>query len=450
MDRDFSLRDWNEQAISPNTGLGLVCNRALSAQIKRVKSHGGMPEFYIDPLRPLPLADAVVGGPAVSIVYFFLVSRAFAHQTVPRNVRALQAPRATKSRGENGTLSNLFLIHVDTKTRSTTREALRKAVRAHQDVYFMRRARRVMWSGASMVLSMFDAMASVLQRDLRFDHFINLSDADLTLRVDGEIRALIGMLAGRSVVQVNHNSRQIKRHARFRRACWFECDGEGWVVSSPEAEHVSARSILGSKTCCWSRSAPIVYTSSRIDCPSRKMAVSVTHGSQWVMLHRSLVKHIITDPLSRNITASFHHTLLPDEAILQTIALNSPLRQRLVKRSHMRYIAWPQRHFKNPSTYWDKMGRKAFHGGPMALDSRLLAKAVASEKVFARKVDPIIYPETFAWWDRWIEGKMKTQTRADGQMRIRLPGQTRHGKGYDTSTKQPVERLTAALGKKRV
>ena len=41
-----------------------------------------------------------------------------------------------------------------------------------------------------MVLAMLDTMASLVARRLDFEYLINLSDADLTLRTDGEMRAL--------------------------------------------------------------------------------------------------------------------------------------------------------------------------------------------------------------------------------------------------------------------
>ena len=46
----------------------------------------------------------------------------------------------------------------------------------------------------------------------------------------------------------------------------------------------------------------------------------VFHGSQWVSLHRSLVHHIVQHPAAQSMVASFEHTLLPDEALLQTAA----------------------------------------------------------------------------------------------------------------------------------
>ena len=60
----------------------------------------------------------------------------------------------------------------------------------------------------------------------RFEYFINLSDADLTLRTDAELRAFFTRFHGRSVmsiVQRKKDPRRYKMHEGFRGYCWTEC-----------------------------------------------------------------------------------------------------------------------------------------------------------------------------------------------------------------------------------
>ena len=78
--------------------------------------------------------------------------------------------------------------------------------------------------------------------------------------------------------------------------------------------------VIGKRKCCWSRSAPIVYTRQRIGCNVNELP-EVFHGSQWVSLHRSLVYHAVQHPTAQRVVSAFEHTLLPDEALLQTIAV---------------------------------------------------------------------------------------------------------------------------------
>ena len=79
----------------------------------RLERKSTLPELWIDPLSPLPLADAARGGPAVRFVYFIMASRSYAHETINRNVMALQRPGALSDAGTNE--SNLFVLHADAK-----------------------------------------------------------------------------------------------------------------------------------------------------------------------------------------------------------------------------------------------------------------------------------------------------------------------------------------------
>lgn len=51
--------------------------------------------------------------------------------------------------------------------------------------------------------------------------------------------------------------------------------------------------------------------------------------------------------MSQKITAAMENTLLPDEALLQTMAVNSPFRSTLIP-AHLRFIEWPQERTASP------------------------------------------------------------------------------------------------------
>uniref|UniRef100_A0A7S0JBD9 protein xylosyltransferase n=1 Tax=Calcidiscus leptoporus TaxID=127549 RepID=A0A7S0JBD9_9EUKA len=344
-----------------------------------------------------------------------MASRVYAHETINRNMHALQHPGA--SRGSNET--NLFLIHVDAKMPADALNALKSAVGARPDVYFMRRTRAVMWAGWSMMLVLLDALASILARSLGFEYVINLSDADLALRVDQEVRDFFGRFPGRSVmsiVQRKRDPRRYKMHENFRKFCWVECDeGRAFLVSRrADSQRPDAMQVVGKRKCCWSRTAPIVYAGLEFRCPSASLP-EVFHGSQWASLHRSMVEYIVRDPLAQHITAAMENTLLPDEALLQTIAVNSPLRPTIIP-SHLRFIEWPQMH-GDANKYWASVGPQ-FHGGPMVLNASLARKAFATSAMFARKVDPGLYVDALYAWDRWMAAKLITRSKASGQAEI--------------------------------
>ena len=102
----FSLLDHTAQPAADD--LQRSCASALT---QRVQRSSVLPELRVDPLTPLPLADAAGG--VVRFVYFILASRPFGHETINRNVQVLQRPGALEDKGSNDT--NLFLVHVDAK-----------------------------------------------------------------------------------------------------------------------------------------------------------------------------------------------------------------------------------------------------------------------------------------------------------------------------------------------
>ena len=77
--------------------------------------------------------------------------------------------------------------------------------------------------------------------------------------------------------------------------------------------------VLGKRKPAWSRTAPIVYGAVPLQCANANLP-DVFHGSQWASLHRPLVEHMVRHPLAQKVLTALEHTLLPDEALLQTIA----------------------------------------------------------------------------------------------------------------------------------
>ena len=130
------VHDYDGNILTDSSPFLKQCRVAMAKRLTRPET---MPPLNIDPLRPLPLADAAPGGPAVKMVYFILASRKYAHETINRNVNALQRPGALMAAGSND--SNLFLLHVDAKMSAEDNEHLRSRVTRRPDVYFIRRPR---------------------------------------------------------------------------------------------------------------------------------------------------------------------------------------------------------------------------------------------------------------------------------------------------------------------
>ena len=131
------------------------------------------------------------------------------------------------------------------------------------------------------------------------------------------------------------------------------------------------------------------------------------------------------------------HTLLPDEAMLQTATVNSPFRKTIIAQ-HLRFIEWPQLH-GDANRYWESLGPR-FHGGPMVLNVTLAVhKAFLTSAMFARKFDPTVYADVLPEWDKWMAAKLETQAPAprqpvmgysqshnDPQLQAGIPAPTSH------------------------
>ena len=126
----LNITDHSQNVLTDANPLLGKCRAAVARRLARKEV---MPPLNIDPLSPLPLADAAPGGAAVKMVYFILASRKYAHDTINRNVHALQKPGALNAIGSND--SNLFLIHADAKLGQEKIRALRAAVLSQPDDY---------------------------------------------------------------------------------------------------------------------------------------------------------------------------------------------------------------------------------------------------------------------------------------------------------------------------
>lgn len=94
-------------------------------------------------------------------------------------------------------------------------------------------------------------------------------------------------------------------------------------------------------------------------------------GSAWWSLDRKCIQELIK---KKNFIYEYYtDTIFPDESFAQTILLNSTLDKTIVN-DNLRYICWEYRNNSNPAI----------------LDRNDLPIIMQSQKMFARKVDPII------------------------------------------------------------
>lgn len=147
------------------------------------------PYLFADELAGMQLGDRSIPNDP-RIVYFIAISRSRADLIVSRLLLALYHS------------SHLFLIHVDLKTEDRVRDELAALTINHPNVKFIRTRRLVQWGAWTMVSIMLDALKTVVQANIDFDFFINLSDADVALRTHEEIVGFLRPYKGHQFVQV--------------------------------------------------------------------------------------------------------------------------------------------------------------------------------------------------------------------------------------------------------
>ena len=413
------------------------CQRALKQQMWRESQNLTWPQLLTEPL------DGVrVGSKARSsdprIFYFIGASRPSAAIMVSRLLLALYHP------------SHLFIVHVDLKAEAAVTSELAKLTASHPNIHLMRQRRLVQWGAWTMVLTMLDAIHSVVSAGIDFDFVINLSDVDVALRTNEEIIEFLRPYKGRQFVQVHTGTGEWLEKARnFTRSFTVvECGGYGYVAVN------ASRPIElgGGPQCCFGRGGPVVYANtselhladaravmraemllpphnnesdSASDAAAAEGAavddrnLTLHTGSQWVVLDRTFATYLVRDERSAFWIRVFEHRFLSDESFVQTVLMHSPHAESLVNHN-MRYIYWP--HFDgDPTSYWAKMGH-SFIGGPQVINASGAPGVFRSPYMFARKVDPTVDARAVSLWDEWMARKLRGERPDDQEV---LGGATR-------------------------
>lgn len=455
----FSGQYLDYQNAPPDAALASVvaeCNRAIAELVARSEADEPPFEAAADKAVAVPPPEGERG---LSIAYLVMAGRNYAQYTVPRLLRALFSP------------DNLFLIHADAKLDEGTLDELRQFIPHRPNIHYLSRRRHVGWGAFSMVEVLLDALATAVRSGSAFDFFINLSDSDLPLRTHAEIVAFLAPFRGTSFVAVKDRARDDMRyrsHAHMRRFAFAECSGRGFAVLNGTADALFG---AGRGQCCLARSGPILYTgSARLAVPRVPEGVEVFHGSQWAILSRPFSAHLAlaaagvrppaahAEPPSphepaeleaaagrlRGLLGALRFSYMADESILQTALLDSPFSARAVSHN-LRYIDWPVG--QESVTYWQRLGR-AHAAGPRVLTEADLPALVASEAMFARKVDPHVDKALVSAWDALMAGKLQGEHPAE-QPPIGA-SLLQHDPGLATSLRPPRTRAQREAGEAEV
>ena len=384
------------------------CQTAVADAVMRARERQP-PPVYVDVLEGVRVAP-LNGTDDVRIVYLIGVgSRPTAHLVVSRLLYALYSP------------THLFLIHLDVKAAAAAADACYALQRSHPNVKVLSARRLVQWGMFSMVSIAVDAIHTAVaaaersdaSTQLHFDFFINLSDADLALRTDSEMRGFLRRMRGRSLINIHDGGGgQLQAAAKFiNDHTIVECGGYGFVV----ANHTPSSFPL-THECCIGRSGPAAFASELplATHPLLRQPSRVHTGSQWVVLSYSFCADLLVHgKLAEHWLSAFERRLVPDESFFQTVAMASPRHRRSLVNHNMRWIDWPHSH-GDPNEYWQRLGARQYVGGPRVLNSSELQPVLSSPYMFARKVDVEVDADVLRLWDTWMARKLSAGGGAAG------------------------------------
>ncbi|MHC4946987.1 MAG: beta-1,6-N-acetylglucosaminyltransferase [Planctomycetota bacterium] len=241
-----------------------------------------------------------------------------------RMVEALQHP------------SVAFFVHVDDKVEEAQ---FRYMVRHHPNVRFIRPRHVVEWGGWSMVAAELDLVRAALRAGAQ--SMVLLSGVDYPVWSN---RRLVEFFLGSDRSYVEHYripSRYWDRGALNRVRQYWLCD-----------DPIRLRSRLWRRTIgrvwrgVWHRVIRFWFNLAfklgfELGLRRKPPDDLVFHiGSQWWTLSRPAAEYVLDFVERRPDAVRFYrHSHVPDEGFIQTVVMNSPLRDRVVN-DNLRFIEW--------------------------------------------------------------------------------------------------------------
>ncbi|MDR0849789.1 MAG: beta-1,6-N-acetylglucosaminyltransferase [Propionibacteriaceae bacterium] len=208
---------------------------------------------------------------------------------------------------------NDIFIHIDRSVDSRPFEdAVHHTVTA-SEVRFTSHRHRVVWGGFSMVEAEL-ALLEMAVEEQPYDYIHLLSGVDLPLMCPDDIHSYFDQRQGTEFVDFWDINEQLRPEiqARYQYFDWFQPRARNHFARL--AYHAVRAFSLG------------IQRAFRID-----REAGYTHhpsvGSQMFSITSDLARLVVS--CGPDIRARFHHTLVPDEAVIQTVVQESPFANRL-------------------------------------------------------------------------------------------------------------------------
>ncbi|KRY88929.1 Xylosyltransferase oxt [Trichinella pseudospiralis] len=257
---------------------------------------------------------------------------------------------------------HIYLVHVDSRQNYMYREmrSLQKSISAAANFHVLTRRFATIWGGASLLTMFLSSADQLLQLSSDWEYLVNLSESDMPLRPVDELSSLLGNCNGTSFLRSHGDTTVAFIRRQGLGKLFVECDYHMWRLGE--------------------RKLP--------------KGVRVDGGSDWLILHRSLVEYAVQehDQLVVGLRQFFQNALLPLETFFHTLAQNSRFCDRIVN-SNLKLTNWRRKRGCNCQHLqvvdWCGCSPNVFR---MADWDRLQKVTRGSNGLhfFARKFDPLI------------------------------------------------------------
>ncbi|MGK6341006.1 beta-1,6-N-acetylglucosaminyltransferase [Chryseobacterium sp. DT-3] len=201
--------------------------------------------------------------------------------------------------------SNFYLIHIDKKANQEIGEEISVFLQKYPNVHILK-SKNVIWGGYSMVQAELDGMKYLLDMEMKWDYFINLSGQDYPLKSQEIIKEFLSKNNGKSYIKIA-DQKKSRPETMNRIENYFE-ESEDKI-----SEETYKRDFM---------KGVIPYI-----------------GGQWMILTRSCCEFICNSNEVKRFEDYYLNTLIADESFFQTVLMNTSFDGILVD-DDKRAIIW--------------------------------------------------------------------------------------------------------------
>ncbi len=258
--------------------------------------------------------------------------------------------------------NDYFLIHIDKRAGTDLYSDIQNFLRDYPNAYLLE-SQSVVWGGYSMVSAELRGIEKLLELNLNWDFYINLSGQDFPIKPISYIRDYLSTRKGSDFIL--SRNQYTKRPNTMNRIENYFVESETGFEGAPFAR------------------AYMPYTTPYI-------------GWQWKILSRNCCEFITLSPEVDKFRDYYENTLIPDESFFQTVLMNTDYMENIIN-DDKRAIIWipeigpklsSQIFTESETTALIESGEIKLRPKTMTLDDAPFL--LASTAFFARKFDETI------------------------------------------------------------